>query len=144
MPPTPILTAEYLFRKAFHDAFAALMTAYTDSAGRCKCYWKRADQVDASGHAVTPPYLIYQPQAPIMATRWVNGIDAEGLFTIRALATSQSAAETLLGVAVPAGGVSLSANGYMFSARYEFSPAIPPLDDIWTVAHVFRISISTI
>jgi hypothetical protein len=141
MTPAPILDAERLFRRAFSAAFTPLMTAYQDSAGRAKCYWKRADQVDANRAAVMPPYLIYQPQSDIRAVRWVGGIDAEGLFAIRALAPSQSAAETLLGVAVP-GLSNLASTGYTFSVQYEHSPNIPPSDDTWTSAHIYRIHMS--
>lgn len=143
MPPTPILTAEYLFRKAFHDAFAPLMTAYVDSAGRCKCYWKRADQVDGNKNAVAPPLLIYQPQSNIVPLEWVGSIDTGGLFLIKALAPSQTAAETLLGVAIP-GVWGLASSGYAFRAIYEGSPPLPIVDDIWQSGHLFRISISAV
>lgn len=137
----PILEAEHVFRKALRDAFVPLMTSYQDSAGRAKCYWKRADQTDANDQKVTVPYLIYQPQSDIEPIRWVNGTDASGLFTIRALAPSQSAAETLLGIAAP-GLDSLTYAGYTFSAKLDRSPNIPPEGDVWTVAHIYRISVS--
>lgn len=140
MPVTPILTAEYVFRNALADAFAALLTAYVDSAGRAKCYYKRADQVDANRNAVTLPYLIYQPQTDIAPIYWVNGVDAEALFTIRALAANQSAAETLLGVAIP-GVNTLSMTGYTFSAKYDRTPNIPPSDNTWAAAHIYRITV---
>lgn len=140
--PMPILTAEAVLRKAMYDAFVPLLSSYTDSAGRVKCYYKRADQLDANGHAVTVPYLIYQPQSDIAALRWIGVIDAEALFTLRALAPSQSAAEMLLGLAAP-GMASLSATGYTIQAIYERTPNIPPDGDVWTVAHMFRIHIST-
>lgn len=140
--PAPILTAEYILRKALHDAFAPLLSSYTDSAGRVKAYYKRADQLDANGNAVTVPYLIYQPQSDIAALRWIGVIDAEALFTLRALAPSQSAAETLLGLASP-GMANLSATGYTIQAVYERTPTIPPDGDVWTVAAIYRMHIST-
>lgn len=142
MTPQPILTAEYVFRKALHDALSPLLTGYVDSAGRAKCYWKRADQLDANQQPVTVPYLIYQPQSDINAIRWIGTIDAQALFTLRAHAPSQSAAETLLGLAAP-GMASLSAAGYTFRAIYERSPQIPPDGDVWTALHMFRVHIST-
>lgn len=143
MPVTPILNAEFLFRKAIYGAFVPLLTAYVDSAGRVKCYWKRADQLDANGQQVAPPYLIYQPQSDIAPVKWLNNVDAEGLFTIRALAPSPSAAETLLGVAV-VGMANLASTGYTLSAMYERSPSIPPVDNIWTAAHIFRVALSVV
>jgi hypothetical protein len=139
--PQPILNAEYVLRKALHDAFVPLLSSYTDSAGRVKVYYKRADQEDANKQPITVPYLIYQPQSDIAALRWVGVIDAEALFTIRALAAKQSAAETLLGLASP-GMASLSATGYTIQAIYERTPTIPPDGDVWTVAHIYRIHIS--
>lgn len=142
MTPQPILTAEYVFRKAFYDALSPLLTGYMDSAGRVKCYWKRAEQLDANGQAVTVPYLIYQPQSDISAIRWIGTIDAEALFTLRAHAPTPGAAETLLGLAAP-GMASLAYTGFTFLAVYDRSPQIPPDGDVWAALHTFRVHIST-
>jgi len=78
------------------------------------------------------------------ALAWLNEVDAEGLFTIRALAANQSAAETLLGIAIP-GLASLSVSGYAVTATYNGSPNIPPDDaDVWTAAHVYRIVLGAV
>ena len=146
MTVAPILTAEYVFRKALRDAFSPLLIAagapYLDTTGRAKCYWKRADQVDGNKAAVTPPYLIYQPQSNIAPLEWVGEIDAGALFLIKALAPSQTGAETLLGVAIP-GVWGLALLGYTFSVKYEGSPPLPVVDDIWQAGYLFHISVST-
>lgn len=150
MPATPLYSAIPVLREAIADALAPLMAAasppsglsYLDSAGRAKCYWVQADQVDANKNVVVLPYAIVQSQDEGgQAERAIGDLWWSGLVTLRALASRLSYAETLLAVLVP-GMASLSKAGYTFSAVYERPITIPPRDGVWQAGHIWRVSIS--
>lgn len=125
MPPAPIFNAIYLVRNAVFDALDPLTTAGV--------YWQQAVQT------ATLPYVIYQSQdGGGSADKKLNALGWQGLVTVRALASSQSAAETLM-TAVAPGMASLSASGYGIMAEYERPIVLPPANGVWQCCHQWRV-----
>jgi hypothetical protein len=112
-------------------AVAAALTPLT-SAG---VYWLRADQ------DVPLPYVIFQSQdLGGKAVERVGELSWEGLVTVRALASDQGAADTLMG-AIVGGMATLSYAGHTITARYVRPIVIPPDGDTWQSAHQWRVHI---
>lgn len=122
---TPIYDAVHIVRKAIFEALDPLTTAGV--------YWQRAAQ------GVALPFVVYQSQdGGGAADKRLNMLGWQGLFTIKALASSQSAAETLMLLVAP-GMTSLSATGYSISAEYERPIVLPPDADVWQCCHQWRV-----
>jgi hypothetical protein len=152
MPPTPLYNAISILRTAITDALAPLMAAatppagvsYLDSAGRVKCYWTQAEQLDANQQPVVLPYLIVQSQDNGgTAAKTVGELAWSGLVTVRALAAHLAYAEALIGVVAP-GMASLRAAGYSITVAYERPIVLPPQGGVWQAAHQWRIAISAV
>lgn len=131
MTAQPILNAETIIVTAVRDALAPFVDTYQD---RPKAYYQRADQ------GAPKPFLVFQFQNDITPTWRVGSAGAEALVTVRALAESAADARQLLAAAAPA-MQNLSYPNYTLTARYVRSPAIPPLNDTYTSAHIWRIRI---
>lgn len=124
--PTPIFDAIKLVRAAIFAALDPLTTAPVS--------WAQAPQ------GVDPPFVVYQSQdAGGRAEKHLNALGWSGLITVKAIATSQSAAETLMSAVAP-GMNSLTSVGYNIFAEYMQPIVIPP-DDTgrWTTAHQWRV-----
>ena len=132
MPATPITDAIPKIRTALYAALAPLVGTYD---GQAKAYWLQAAQ------GAPLPLLIYQSQAPGQADAFLSSASWSGLFTIRALAASASAAEALL-AGVPAALADFSVSPF-YGHRLTFvqAPVIPPLDDVHTAALTYRIEL---
>jgi hypothetical protein len=129
MPPTPIYDAIYILRKAIYEALDPLTAS--------GIFWFQA----AQGAAL--PFAIYQSQdLGGSAEKAVGKVWWRGLVTLRALATSQSAAETLM-TAIRPGMASLAFTGYSIQATYDRPIVIPPDDGVWQTAHSFLVEIDT-
>jgi hypothetical protein len=124
--PTPIYNAVYLVRKAISDALDPLTTSPVS--------WAQADE------DIEPPFVIYQSQdAGGRAEKRLNELGWSGLITVKAIATNQGAAETLMNAVAP-GMASLSSAGYTIGAEYERPIVIPPDESgRWTAAHQWRV-----
>ena len=124
--PSPIYNALNLVRKAIFEALDPLTTA--------PIYWQQA----AQGQAL--PLVVYQSQdGGGSAEKHLNAIGWEGLITVKALASNQSAAETLINMVAP-GMASLSSTGYTVCAEYERPVVIPPdAAGVWQAAHQWRV-----
>lgn len=132
MPAQPITDAIPKIRAGLYAALAPLVGTYD---GAAKAYWLQAAQ------GAPLPLLIYQAQdgggadASLLSTGgWA------GLFTIKALAASASAAEALLAT-MPAALAGLSVSGYSAQATYVRSLVLPPLDGVHTAALIYRITL---
>lgn len=125
----PIYSAIPVLRTAIYNALDPLTAAGV--------FWQRATQ------GVALPYVIYQSQdAGGNAVKTIGAFSWQGLVTVKALAPSLSAAESLLAAVVP-GMAALSYSGYSFVSRYERPIVIPPDGDTWQAAHQWRIFINT-
>lgn len=126
MPITPIYDAIHIVRKAIFEALDPLTTAGV--------YWQTAAQTAAL------PFCVYQSQDNGgRAEKHLNALGWSGLITIKAIAASQSAAETLMAAVAP-GMASLASTGYSLMAEYMQPVVIPP-DDTgrWQAAHQWRV-----
>jgi hypothetical protein len=131
VPAVAITDALPKIRAALYAALAPLVGTYD---GMAKAYWLQAAQ------GAPLPLLVYQAQAPFQADDFLNSAAGGGLFTIRALAASAAAADTLL-AGVPAALSSLSVSGYGCTVTFVEAPAIPPLDQVHTAALTYRIEL---
>jgi hypothetical protein len=131
MSAEPILTAETVLTTAIRNALAPGVGTHQ---GRPKVYY----QLNTDGAA--KPLIIFQFQDDITRLDWIGKVGATVPVTIKALAESAQAARELLETAAP-GMNSLSYAGYILTARYLRSPAIPPLNGTYQSAHIFKITI---
>lgn len=129
----PIPDAISIVRTALYAALSPLCGTYQ---GLPRCYWLVAAQ------GAPLPLLVYQSQDG-------GGQDASllgqggwaGLITVKALASSPSAAEALL-AGVPAALEGLSAPaGYTIRATFNRPLVLPPKDTVWQAAHIYRIQL---
>lgn len=112
---------------------AALFTCLAPLCGN-RAYWLQAPL----GAAL--PLLVYQVQAPFAAADFLTSGAGGGLWTIKALASTQAAADGLLATVPPAlAGISVA--GYGARIAFVSAPAIPPLDGVWTAALVYRMEL---
>lgn len=141
---TPIRNAITLMRTALYGALSPLVD---DFGGKPACYWQRVDEGVADALVTNPATLascfVYQSQdnggkqdVTIGDRGW------SGLVTIRALAGSQKAAETLLNT-IPEPLI-LSADGYEVTAVFVRPLTLPAVDNVFTAAFIYRISIRSI
>jgi hypothetical protein len=129
MPPTPVYSVIRILRYAIVAALDPLTTTGV--------YWVQAKQ------GVALPFVIAQSQDNGgRGEKTVGALSWSGLVTIRALAASQSAAETLLEAVAP-GMASLSSAGYTITTIYDRPITIPPRDDTWQCGHIWRVHISS-
>jgi hypothetical protein len=131
MSAEPILTAELIIATAIRDALAPYAGTYND---RPKVYWQLAEQ------GAPKPYLIAQGQSDISRVDYIGDVSATALVTLKALADNAKAARDLLFQAAP-GMNNLTYAGYSVRARYVRSPIIPPLNNVYQSAHLYRITI---
>jgi hypothetical protein len=137
----PIRDAITLVRTALYGALSPLVD---DFNGKPACYWQRVEEGVADALVANPPTLtacfVYQSQdnggkqdVTIGDRGW------SGLVTIRALAGSLRAAETLL-ASIPDPLV-LSATGYDITAIFDRPLVLPVVENVHTAASIYRISI---
>jgi hypothetical protein len=129
MSATPITEAIEKLR-------AAIYTALSPLAAPSGVYWLQAAQT------ATLPFVIMQSQdAGGKAVKHLGDYAWEGLVTVKALATSQSAAATLLAAVIP-GMASLTSSGYTFLVEHERPIVIPPdVNGVWQAAQLYRVGI---
>jgi hypothetical protein len=131
MTVQPILDAELIIATAVRNALAPFVGTYN---GRPKIYDGLAEQ------GAPKPLLVFQFQADITPSWYVNGVGASALVTVRSLAEDVDTSQQLLASAAPAMST-LTYAGYSLAARYVRSPRIPPLGSTYTSAHIWRITI---
>lgn len=132
MTAAPITDAIPRVRTALYAALAPLVGSYN---GQARAYWLVAAQ------GAPLPLLIFQAQDGGGGDESLLGVGGwSGLFTIKALASSQSAAEALLAT-VPAALASLSTGGLSIQATFARTLVLPPLDGVHTAALVYRITL---
>jgi hypothetical protein len=131
MSTEPILSAELIIATAIRDALAPFAGTYND---RPKVYWQIAEQ------GAPRPYLVAQGQSDIGRVDYIGDVGATALITLKALADSAKAARDLL-AAASAGMRNLTYAGYTIQARYIRSPLIPPINNVYQSAHIYRITI---
>jgi len=124
----PITDAIPRVRTALYAALAPLVGTYE---GVARAYWLIAPQ------GAPLPLLVFQAQDGGGGDASLLGIGGwSGLFTIRALAASQSAAEALL-AGVPAALATLSG----MQATFVRALVVPPEDGVQTAALIYRITL---
>lgn len=131
MSVTQITNGMALIRAALATALASLVGTYE---GQPRAYWLQAPELSPL------PLLIYQPQSPPQAADFLNGAGADGLFTIKALAASNAAAETLIAT-VPAAIAGLAITGYSVRAVFVRELSLPPRDDAYTAGLIYSIEL---
>lgn len=132
MTVQPITDAIPRVRSALYAALAPLIGTYE---GAAKVYWLVAAQ------GAPLPLLIMQAQDGGGGDQSLLGAGGwSGLFTIKALAASASAAEALL-AGVPGALGSLSTSGLSIQATFARSLVLPPLDGAHTAALIYRITL---
>jgi hypothetical protein len=131
MTATPIIEAEEVIITAIRNALVPLVGTYNS---RPKVYWWRAEQ----GAAL--PYIVFQPQAPFGRRDWIDDVGGTALIAVKATANDPRTARALLEAVEPKMG-DLSYAGYAIKAHYVNSPPLPPADDTWQSAGVYRITI---
>lgn len=132
MTVQPLTDAIPRVRSALYAALAPLVGTYE---GQAKAYWLIASQ------GAPLPLLVFQAQDGGGGDGSLLGIGGwSGLFTIRALAASQSAAEALL-AGVPAALAGLSTSGVSIQATFARALVVPPLDGVHTAALIYRITL---
>lgn len=132
MPAVPITDAVPKVRTALYAALSPLVAAYQ---GIPKAYWLQAPE------GAPLPLLVFQAQdGGGKADDYLNSAGWSGLYTIRALADSATAAETLLS-GVPAALAGLTVNGYGCTVQFQRSLVLPPLDGVHTAALIYQIEL---
>jgi hypothetical protein len=129
MAPTPIYPAIAVLRKAIFEALDPLTTAGV--------YW-----VQAAQGAALPFVIFFSQDGGGQAEKTIGNLSWSGLVTVKALANSQSAAETLMGATAP-GMAAPTAAGYTISTNYQRPIVIPPVDGVWQCGHLWRVFIAT-
>lgn len=126
MSTAPILDAIPLLRTAIYQALSPLASAV---------YWQQADQ------GVARPFVVYQSQdAGGQAEKRIGDHGWSGLVAVKAIADTQSAAESLYAT-VALGMDNLAHAGYGMSAEFERPLVVPPLDDVWQAGGTWRVFI---
>jgi hypothetical protein len=131
MPVTQITNAMALIRAALASALASLVGTFE---GQRKAYWLQAPEL------APLPLIVYQPQAAPQDASFLNGAGAGGLFTIKAIAATNAAAESLI-ASVPAVMTSLAIPGYGVRAVFVRELSLPPRDDAYTAGLIYDIAI---
>lgn len=121
---------------AITDAVPKVRTAlYTALSALGAAYWLQAPE----GTAL--PLIVFQAQdGGGLDDSYLNSAGWSGLYTIRALADSPSAAETLL-AGVPAAIAGLTVSGYSSRTRFVRSLVLPPTDGAHTAALVYEVEL---
>lgn len=141
MSAEPITNAGRLARRAFYAALAPVVATF---GGIPAAYWRVAR--DGAAAAILAGelagMLVYQPQAPFEAGGTINQAESTGLIVVRAVATTDDAAETLLATALTAIASGLAASpGLAIQVVYTGEPPIPPADGLYTAAAQFRVTL---
>jgi hypothetical protein len=131
MSTAPIIPALEIVRKSIYTALDALTTSGV--------YWLQSPESAAL------PLVIFQSQdLGGDSVKRVGDIAWSGLVTVRALATSQGAAETLMNAIAPGMAslaVPIAYPGYTISTEYERPIVIPPADGVWQSSHQWRVTL---
>ena len=123
---SPILDAITILRGAVSSALDAL----TDRP----IYWAQAE-------GGTLPYVIVQSQdGGGRANPALNSVGWAGLVTVKALASTLPAAETLMAAIAP-GMDSLTATGYVITTIYDRPVTLPPESGVWQSINTWRVII---
>lgn len=122
----PILTSITLVRFAIVGALDPLTTSGV--------YW-----IQAPSSAVRPFVVIQSQDAGGRGEANLNSLGWSGLITVKALADTLGAAETLLAAVAPGMFAVVAPANYDMAVVYERPVVIPPLDNVWQVGHVWRV-----
>lgn len=130
---TPIPDAISLVRPALYAALCPLTAAYN---GHPRCYWLVAEQ------GAPLPLLVVQSQDGGGADASLLGLGGwAGLITVKALASSLAAAETLL-AGVPAAMAALAApEDFTIRATFVRPLVLPPADGVWQAGQIYRVQL---
>lgn len=128
MTIAPIITAITIVRFAVVGALDPLTTAGV--------YWLEAPE------GAVLPFVVCQSQdqggrgeARLSSLGW------SGLITVKALATTLSAAETLMAAVAPGMGALVAPTNYDMSVSYVRPVVLPPSDGIWQIGHQWLVSV---
>ena len=129
----PIPNAISIVRQALYASLSPLCATYQ---GLPKCYWLVAAQ------GAPLPLLVMQSQDGGGQDASLLGLGGwAGLITVKALATSQSAAEALLAGVPDALAALANPDGYTIRATFNRPLVLPPKDGVWQAAQSYQIQL---
>ena len=130
MSIAPIYTSVRIVRLLLVPALKAL-------SGTAGVYWTLAPQGTAR------PYCIIQSQDQGgISTPRLGSLGWSGLITVKAVADSLSAAETLLAAVAPAMGTLVAPTSYDLSVRFVRPLALPvDADNVWQAGLIFELQL---
>lgn len=128
MAVLPVFSAITLVRFAIVGALDPLTTAGV--------YWTQAPS-----SAVRPMVIIQSQDSGGRGEAHLNGLGWSGLITVKALADTLPAAEALLATVAPGMAAVVAPANYDMAVEYVRPIVIPPLDNVWQVGHVWRVSL---
>jgi hypothetical protein len=139
----PIPDAIPLVRAAVRGALGSLAPMFN---GHRACYWLQAEEGAAAALVTEPPTLA---SLLILQSQDLGGRDAsmlslggwEGLITVRALASSPSAAEAQMAGVASALDTLSAPSGYTIRATLERPLVLPPDGRIHTYGGIYRIAL---
>jgi len=132
MSVTQITGGTALVRAALASALASLVGTFE---GQPKAYWLQAPEL------APLPLLVYFPQdGGGRDESFLNGAGWSGLFTIKALAATPAAADTLLAT-VPAALAGLSVPGYQVTVLFIRNLILPPADFVYQAGLTYQIEL---
>lgn len=133
MSGPPILDAEAVLAAAVRTALAGVVGTHQ---GKPKVYYQR--NTDA---APLPLVIFFFPVPIAPLRRWIGQHAAVATqVLVKALANDAKAARDLLETTVEPMGA-LVATGHTIETTYLNSPPIPPIDDLYQSAHLWRITL---
>lgn len=132
MSVVQIANGTALIRASLATALASVVGTYQ---GQPKAYWLQAPEL------APLPLLVYQAQdGGGQDASMLNGAAFSGLFTIKALASTADAADTLL-ADVPAAVQGLSVPGYRVNVLFVRDLVLPPRDFVYTSGLIYQIDL---
>lgn len=99
-------------------------------------YW-----IEAPPTAVRPFVVIQSQDAGGISTPRLNSLGWSGLITVKALADTLGAAETLLAAVAPGMDAIAAPTNYDLSVRYVRPLALPPQDNVWQVGGMWLVDL---
>jgi hypothetical protein len=127
MTTAPIFTAINIVRYSVIVALKAL-------SGTAGVYWLEAPET-----AVRPFCVAQSQDAGGRGEPHLNALGWSGLITVKALADTLVAAETLMTAVAPAMAVLVPPGGYTMTAIYVRPVVIPPSAGVWQAAHQWEV-----
>ena len=129
----PIADAEARLAAAVRTALAGVVGTHQ---GKPKVYYQRN-----TDNAPLPLVIFFFPIPISPLRRWIGQPPAVATqVLVKALASTAKAARELLeAITAPMG--TLVATGFTIETTYLSSPSIPPIDDLYQSAHLWRITL---